>query len=191
MMDSLEALRVVSRHRGEAIVVAAHTSSREWPQVSTRPELDLNYGPNQFGGCMGKASSVALGLALARPDRKVLLLDGDGSLLMNLGGLVTITNMAPANLVYFVCENGMYRATGGQPLPSVGKLDFTLIAKGAGFTSVYKFEALHDLEARLEAVLGAIGPTFVDLKLAPSNKRPPFGHVKPCLWQFRDLRKVS
>ena len=69
---------------------------------------------------MGKASSIGLGIALARPDKKVLVIDGDGSLLMNLGSLVTVANMSPKNLVHFVYQNGTYGVSGGQPIPGSG-----------------------------------------------------------------------
>src|SRR5918996_398963 len=92
-MSYLEALAVLSRRRRDELVVTTMTSSRVWARVSERPELDLS-----FGGCMGKASSLGLGLALGRPERRVWVLDGDGSLVMNLGTLVTIAQQAPPNL---------------------------------------------------------------------------------------------
>ena len=73
---------------------------------------------------MGLGSSHALGLALGRPDKRVLVLDGDGSLLMNLGTLVTIAEVAPRNLIHFVLENGTYEANGSHPTPG---------ATGSGF----------------------------------------------------------
>ena len=112
MMETFAALQVISQHRGNAIVVATMTANFEWPQVSTNPGLDL-----MFSGAMGKASSMGLGLALARPDKKVIVLDGDGSILMNLGSLVTIANMAPPNLIHFVFENTVYCTTGVQSCP--------------------------------------------------------------------------
>ena len=80
---------------------------------------------------MGSASSIALGIALAQPSRKVIVMDGDGSLLMQLGSLVTIAGAAPENLYHFVFENGVYATSGGQPLPAEGRLDFEMMARGA------------------------------------------------------------
>jgi len=71
-----------------------------------------------MGRIHGKASSVGLGLALARPETKVLIFDGDGSLVMNLGTMLTICNMAPPNLIHFLFENRIYRTTGGSPSPT-------------------------------------------------------------------------
>ena len=120
MIDSLEAQKIISQHRGDAVIVATMTANFEWSQVSTNPDLDL-----MLSGAMGKASSLGLGVALARPDKKVIVLDADGSLLMNLGSLVTIANMSPANLIHFVFENSVYRTTGGQLIPGAGKISST------------------------------------------------------------------
>ena len=173
MMDCFEAHKVISQHRGQAIVVATMTSNFEWPHVSTNPGLDLI-----FSGAMGKASSTGLGLALARPDKKVIVLDGDGSLLMNLGSLVTIVNMAPPNLVYFVFENGVYRTTGGQPIPLAGKLNYAALARDIGFTKVHAHEDLESLKANIATIMRQNGPTFVCLKVPPLTERPPYPLVR-------------
>jgi thiamine pyrophosphate-dependent acetolactate synthase large subunit-like protein len=129
MMESFEAVKVISQHRDDALIVATMTPGTELPVVSTKPELDLSF----HWAAMGKASSVALGLALARPDRKVFVLDGDGALLMNLGSLVTIAHMAPPNFTHFLFDNRVYRCTGGQPLPRAGKLSFAALARETGY----------------------------------------------------------
>ena len=110
MIPAFDAIRAIERQRGDAIVVSTMTPNSYWKAVSTDRELDLPI----YGG-MGKASSVALGLALAVPDRKIMVLDGDGGLLMNLGSLVTIAEQRPGNLVHVVFEDGVYFTTGGQP----------------------------------------------------------------------------
>ena len=180
MIDSLEAHRVISQHREGAVVVAPMTSNREWPQVSTNPDLDL-----LFSGGMGKASSVGLGLALARPDMKVIVLDGDGSLLMNLGSLVTISHMAPANLVHFVFENGIYRTTGGQPIPGTGLISFAGFATASGYRNVHEFGDMESLESNIETVMNQVGPTFVCLKIVPATERSPFPYTTT------DLSKIA
>ena len=169
MIENFEALRVISKHRGDAIVVATMTSNFEWPQVSENPDYDL-----MFTGSMGKASSLGLGLALARPDRKVIVLDGDGSLLMNLGSLVTIANMAPPNLLHFVFENTVYQTTGGQPVPAVGKVNLRTIAEGAGYPAVYGFEELEDLRQNITGIMEQPGPVFISVKPPPATERPPY-----------------
>ncbi len=169
MIDSFEAQKIISRHRGDAVVIATMTTNFEWPQLSTNPGLDL-----MFSGAMGKASSMGLGLALARPDKKIIVLDGDGSLLMNLGSLVTIANMAPPNLVHFVFENEIYRTSGGQPIPGVGKISFPGFARAAGYAAVQHFEDVDSLESSLESVINEVGPVFICLKIISVKEKPPF-----------------
>ncbi len=115
MITASAAIKAINKERGNSIVVGTMTPVRYWEQISEKPELDL-----PVFGAMSKASSVALGVALARPDKKVLVLDGDGCILMNLGSLVTIAGQAPKNLVHFVFEDGVYNTTGGQSIPGAG-----------------------------------------------------------------------
>src|SRR5215475_2788841 len=112
MMKRDDMLKVLARHRKDEIVVAVYMAAQELTHISPN---DLNY---TFTGAMGQGSSHALGLALGRPDKRVVVLDGDGSLLMNLGSLVSIAAAAPKNLVHFVCHNETYEANGGHPLPN-------------------------------------------------------------------------
>ena len=111
MMKRDECFRALTRHITDEVVVATYSSAVEWNDLNPRV---LNY----FSiGAMGLGSSHALGLALGHPNRRIVVLDGDGSLLMNLGSLVTIAAPAPKNLVHFVCHNGCYEANGGHPIP--------------------------------------------------------------------------
>lgn len=169
MIDDLEALKVISEHRDEAVVVATMTANFIWPQVSTNHGLDL-----LFSGAMGKASSIGLGLALARPDKQILVLDGDGSLLMNLGTLATIAEMSPRNLVHFILDNDVYRTSGGQPVPNVGKTSYTGLAEAAGYANVYSFDDLVSFKNDIERILKQAGPTFIALKTVPARERPPY-----------------
>src|SRR5918994_1362620 len=104
MMKRDACFRALARHIGDAIVVTTYSSAFEWLAIAPRA---LNY----FSvGAMGLDTSHALGLALGRPDKRVVVLQGDGSLLMNLASLVTIASVAPKNLIHFVAENGTYEA---------------------------------------------------------------------------------
>src|SRR5215207_4050557 len=91
-------------------------------------------------GCMGSASTIGLGIALAQPSRRVIVVDGDGSLLMQLGSLVTIAGAAPPNLFHFVFENGVYETSGSQPLPAEGRFDLARMAQAAGYAHVVQFD---------------------------------------------------
>ena len=119
-MQRFESLKAISELRTDEIVVATMSAINDWIKLSSSP-LDF-----YVAGAMGYASSVGLGLSLAQPKRKVIILDGDGSLLMNLGTLVTIAAVQPDNLIHFVLENQLYEVPGGIPLPGVGKYTWRL-----------------------------------------------------------------
>ena len=189
MINQVELMEVVERHRGDGIVVPTMTGSRGWHQVSNNKDRDVS-----LGGAMGKASSFALGVALAQPDKKVIIFDGDGSLLMNLGTLVTIAEKAPKNLYHFVLENGVYAVTGGQPIPGNGKVSFAGMAKEAGYASAYEFDDLEDFASRADEVLEAQGPVFICVKTVPEIQNEPIGlrprsGVKPTKAAIQDLKR--
>ncbi|MFQ5683148.1 MAG: thiamine pyrophosphate-dependent enzyme [Candidatus Binatia bacterium] len=166
MMKRDECLKVLARHRSGEIVVAVYQAAQEWIHICPS---DLNY---TFTGAMGQGSSHALGLALGRPDKRVVVLDGDGSLLMNLGTLVTIANAAPRNLVHCVCENGTYETNGSVPIPRAGLVSFAGFAKTAGYPKTYEFSDLQEWDRQLDNILGDTGPIFVDLKVEPGIAYP-------------------
>jgi thiamine pyrophosphate-dependent acetolactate synthase large subunit-like protein len=158
---------ILARHVRDEIVVPVYQAAQEWHGIS--PGHALTY---YSIGAMGQASSCALGLALARPDKRVVVLDGDGSLLMNLGTLVTIASQKPANLLHFVCENGMYEANGGHPIPGRGAVDFAAMARAAGYRRVDTIATLEDFEAKIALLLKEAGPVFVALKLTAGPPPP-------------------
>jgi phosphonopyruvate decarboxylase len=166
MMKRDECLKVLARHRKNEIVVAVYTAAQEWIHIAPN---DLNY---TFTGAMGQGSSHALGLALGRPDKRVIVLDGDGSLLMNLGSLVTIAHAAPKNFIHCVCENGTYETNGAVPIPRAGEIRFAEMAKAAGYPRIYEFSNLDEWDRALEKILKEDGPIFVDLKMEPGEQYP-------------------
>jgi sulfopyruvate decarboxylase subunit beta len=171
MMKRDECFRILARHIADEIVIATYSSAVEWNELNPRP---LNY----FSiGAMGLASSHALGLALGRPDRRVVVLDGDGSLLMNLGSLVTIGAAAPRNLVHFVCQNGTYEANGGHPIPNP-KVDFAAMANAAGYVHCHEFSELASFAQQIGHVLAQDGPVFGTLHVERS---------RPLTYNYTDL----
>ena len=159
--------KALARHVRDEIIVPVYQAAQEWHAI--RPDYALTY---YSIGAMGQASSCALGLALARPKKRVVILDGDGSLLMNLGTLVTIANQQPANLLHFLCENGIYEANGGHPIPGRDRVDFAAIARAAGYRRADTIETLADFEAKIPGLLREEGPVFVVLKLVPGPPPP-------------------
>ncbi len=172
-MPPVDALRVVEEQRGSAVVVTTMMGSRMWRRISSNPGRDLH-----VGGAMGKASSVAFGLAIAQPQLKVIIVDGDGSILMNLGSLVSIANKAPANLYHLVLENGVYAMTGGQPVPGAGRFNIAGIAREAGYRATYTFTELEDFAAQARKILNERGPVLVSLKVEAEIDSTPI-HLRP------------
>ncbi len=128
-------------------------------------------------GFMGGASSVGLGLALAQPQRTVIVIDGDGSLLMQLGTLATIAGAAPPNLIHFLMKNGVYQVSGSQPIPSAAAIDFAVMAQGAGYAATFSFDDLEELSVRLPDIFAAQGPVFVQITAAPASSVPEGGVI--------------
>lgn len=173
MMQRFEALKAIHDMRSDEIVLPTMSAIKDWSRLSSSP-LDF-----YVAEAMGYASSLGLGLSLAQPNRKVIVLDGDGSLLMNLGTLVTIAGVWPDNLIHFVLENRLYEVPGGIPLPGIGKYDLTALAKAAGLRT-YGFDQLADFREQLRVILGKNGPTFVSLKVdrGPSEPFAPIAYVE-------------
>ncbi|PPR12272.1 MAG: hypothetical protein CFH41_00308 [Alphaproteobacteria bacterium MarineAlpha11_Bin1] len=166
MMQRMACFERIRDHRDGAIVVSTYTSAFEWHRVDPDP---LNF---VSVGAMGQASSHALGLSIGLPDQKIILLDGDGSLLMNLSTLTTIANAAPKNLVHFVAENGTYEANGGHPTPAKGTADLAGLASAAGYLGSHTYEELSQFAVDLPDLLARPGPVFAALKVEAGDAPP-------------------
>ena len=160
MIDGNRVMEIFAEYRTEQVVVTTMSSAKAWPRHSERPELDL-----PLRGCMGKASSLGLGIALAQPERKVVVLDGDGSLLMNLGALVTVAGMAPKNFLHVVLEGKTYDTSGGQPTPNEGKVDFAGLAKAAGYARAETVDDEAGLHKALAELTKAEGPALLCVRV--------------------------
>ena len=170
-IKNVDAIRILDENRNDGVLLttmSANNVSYGLPSVTHNEHLDF-----PMGGAMGKASSLGLGLALAQPDKKILILDGDGSLLMNLGTLVTISNKAPENLYHFVFQNGVYAITGGQPIPGDSIVNFQGMAKEAGYAASYAFDDTEELATSIAGVLKEKGPVLICLKVDPEIENTP------------------
>jgi thiamine pyrophosphate-dependent acetolactate synthase large subunit-like protein len=116
-------------------------------------------------GSMGLALPIALGVALAQPSRRVIALEGDGSLLMQLGCLTTIAMLKPANLTMVVFDNGIYQITGGQATPAREGADLVAMARGAGLTASAWAADEDDFEQLLDQALGSAEPRLIGLRI--------------------------
>jgi thiamine pyrophosphate-dependent acetolactate synthase large subunit-like protein len=174
-MNRLEGTRrLVQQLRGdEAIVASLGHPAYDLFAAGDRPENFYTWGS------MGVASSVGLGVALAQPTRPVIVLDGDGSLLMNLGSLATIAWCRPANLTLVVWDNQQYATTGGQPTATAQRTDLALVAKSAGIEASETVTTPEELDAALARSRDTAGPHVIVVRVEESAPiaKPPFDCV--------------
>jgi phosphonopyruvate decarboxylase len=168
LTTALEILR--RERRANDIVIPTMGSAREWMKLGDPHPLDFVLVPS----AMGHGTSIGLGLALARPDHRVVVCMGDGSLLMNLGSLASIVASGASNLVVIVFDNGVYEVTGQQPTAGASAarsngtaVDFVGVARACGFESVHHVETTADWSANARHIMNAKGPTFVALNVEP------------------------
>lgn len=160
-MPAKEALVAVHHaRRDEDIVITTMSPARDWMTLPQHPR-DLVLVPS----AMSHATSIGLGLALAQPERRVIVCNGDGSMLMNLGSLVSIAAAGATNLIVLVFENGTYEVTGSQHVPGAGVVDYATLARGAGFGAVFEFSDLAQWQRELGRAFNSVGPVFVVLRV--------------------------
>ena len=167
-MRRQEAMAALLAAKGNALTITTEQAIGARRALVSDPP---NESPDHLDivGCMGAASTIGLGLALAQPTRKVIVVDADGSLLMQLGSLVTIAGAAPENFYHFVFENGVYETSGAQPLPAEGRFDFVDLARGAGYAHVLRYQDPAQFSAELESVLQRRGPVFISVQTQPED----------------------
>ncbi len=165
MRDAIAGL--LSAVKDEYVVCANGFISRDSFNAKDRPR---NF---YMLGSMGQASSIGLGLAVADPRKKVVVLDGDGNLLMNFGILAMIARISPGNLIHIVLDNECYDSTGGQPTIS-SSTDLAEAARGCGIKNVIKAGGTDDIQAAFRECLAKKGPVFLLIKVGrdPAGKVP-------------------
>ena len=184
MIDVAEMLEVFQPYRGNAIVVPGQ-AGRHWTSISTQPGLDVPLIPYP---AMGGGASFALGLALAQPDRKVVVFDSEGSLVMYLGILAMVAEQQPKNFYHFLLDNECYATTGGQPVPNAKSTRYDALARDVGYANTCMFDRLDDFAANIESLLAQPGPSFVALKVRPEVQNVPVAERKG--WATRTRERV-
>ncbi len=171
-MRIVEACHALAQAAGERVIVATMGAMQAFDALGVT-ERRLNSVP-----LMGGAASLGLGLALARPDVGVIVVDGDASLLMQFGGLVTVAENRPANFVHVVIENGVqFAGASALPTAGAGAVDFPGAALAAGYAHAYGFSDASLLRESLPDILAMPGPAFVTLHVEPEPSR--FGPAVP------------
>jgi len=167
MLTVAQVLEPIARHRTDEVVVTTMSVVRPWGLLS---DSDLDFA--SADSAMGHAADLALGIALARPERKVVSLNGDGSMLMCLGSLVTAVGCGASNYILILSDNGEYEITGHQPVAAAGRVDYAGLAEAAGFRKVHRFDDARTWAEQLPEILSSLGPTFVHIVVEPGEQGP-------------------
>ncbi len=167
-MPLVPMLEVLAKWRTDEVIISSMSAAREWIKFPEHP-LDLIYLPS----AMGQPTSLGLGIALSQPQRHIIVLVGDGSLLLNLSSLVTIAAAQPKNLTLILLENGVYEVTGSQKTAAaqIGT-SFPRLALAAGFKSVVSLSDLDVWQSQISATMQMDGPRFINLKIEPTLEDP-------------------
>ncbi|MGZ5161761.1 MAG: thiamine pyrophosphate-dependent enzyme [Burkholderiales bacterium] len=164
-LDRREVVKSILGRRGDALVVTGLGSSCY--------DCGVHDHPNTFylWGAMGAAAMVGLGLALAQPDRRVIVITGDGEMLMGLGSLATIGAHRPRNLAIVVMDNELYAETGMQPTHTARGVSLAGMAKAASFAVADTVHTEGELERGIAALYDTAGTVLLDIKV--SDQRYP------------------
>lgn len=184
MMRRVQAIAAIVARLGDELVVAANGwISRETCAAGDRA------GNFYMLGSMGLASSIGLGLALAQPEKRVVVFDGDGNLLMALGTLAMIAERRPHNFLHIVFDNEVYGSTGGQRSLSAS-VALDALALAAGYANVQRVVEASELDAAVADMLEKTGPSFLLIKVAPEadGDAPRVPHEPE--WIARRLRQT-
>jgi thiamine pyrophosphate-dependent acetolactate synthase large subunit-like protein len=169
---------------GDALVlVYGNGAVSEWHNLRpSPPSLKMQ---------MGIGSPAGLGLALALPHRRAVVIDGDGSLLLNLGILATLGNFRPPNLTVFVMDNECYESIGGFPTATAGGVDLAAMAKGAGIKNASTTRTAEEFKKAAEQALTDNAFHFVVAKVAKGTKRMPSIYMDGIEEAYRFLRYIE
>ena len=170
MFQTADMFKAFAPFRGKAIVIPGR-GGRHWINLSDQPDRDVPLGDPAMGG----HASFSFGLAMARPDEKVIVFDSEGDILRNMGALTTIAEKNPTTFYHFVLDNGVYATTGGQPVPNADNVRYEVIADGSGYPSTFAFDNLEDFTNNIEGILNRPGPVFVTMKMVPEIENVPIG----------------
>jgi thiamine pyrophosphate-dependent acetolactate synthase large subunit-like protein len=160
----------------EVVVTNLGQATLDMQQNADRP---LNF---YTFGSMGQCSAIAMGIAVSRPDARVISLDGDGSMLMNLGQLCTVANEAPSNLAIVVWDNEVHQTTGGQPTATSMRSSLAGVARGAGMEKVLEPQNEEEVSAAFDRILNEEGPFFVVVKV---DAGPAAGSMQRDLLRYK------
>lgn len=168
MLNKYTCLEKLAARRTDEVIISCMGTAKPWEGIS---DTELDFA--SVDSAMGHATDFALGLAIAQPQRRVITLNGDGSMLMCLGSLVTIAQRPCQNYAMIIFENGTYEVTGNQAVPGNAFVDYETIARGSGINKVYTVKDEEAFDARLPLVFTEPGPVVFIWKVEPAHEPVP------------------
>ena len=171
MLERRAVIASLLAQRPDDLLVVPGLGSTTWDLASLGDD-DRNF---YLWGAMGGSTMIGLGLALARPDKRVAVITGDGEMLMGIGSLATVAIREPRNLAIAVLDNARYGETGGQASHTAGRaeggagVDLAAIARGAGIDAALNVGANGDLDAAVASLRNAPGPVFATIRIRPGT----------------------
>lgn len=170
-MSREEAIQTVAAALGEKDCIVSTTGMISRELFEYRAAVNQGHERDFLTvGSMGHASQIALGIALAQPERRVWCFDGDGAAIMHMGSMAIVANKAPKHYVHVVFNNGAHDSVGGQPTVGL-KIDLPAIAKAVGYKATYSVDNKADLEAVLKKVNAFKSPTLLEVKVKKGNRK--------------------
>lgn len=170
-MSREEAIQMVAATLGDKDCIVSTTGMISRELFEYRAAMNQGHERDFLTvGSMGHASQIALGIAMAKPDRKVWCFDGDGAAIMHMGSMAIVANKAPRNFVHVVFNNGAHDSVGGQPTVGL-KIDFPAIAKAVGYKNTCSVDSKEALAEALKAVVTMEGPSLLEIKVKKGNRK--------------------
>ena len=170
-MSREEAIQTVAASLGEKDCIVSTTGMISRELFEYRAAMNQGHERDFLTvGSMGHASQIALGIALAQPERRVWCFDGDGAAIMHMGSMAIVANKAPRKYVHVVFNNGAHDSVGGQPTVGL-KIDLPAVAKAVGYKSAYSVETRQSLTELLGKLSGQEGPILVEVKVKKGNRK--------------------
>ena len=170
-MSREEAIQIVAAALGDKDCIVSTTGMISRELFEYRAAMNQGHERDFLTvGSMGHASQIALGIAMAKPNRKVWCFDGDGAAIMHMGSMAIVANKAPKNYVHVVFNNGAHDSIGGQPTVGL-KIDLPAVAKAVGYTKTFSVEKKEDLEVILYELKEQAGPVLLEVKVKKGNRK--------------------
>ncbi len=169
-MNREEALEIILGNLDDNAIVVSTTGKTSREIFEIREKNRQSHEKDFLTvGSMGHCSAIALGIALAKPHRQVVCIDGDGAMLMHLGSLTSIATLKPKNFRHILMNNEVHESVGGQET-SAKKLDLSAIVEAVGSSKMFKAETSDDLESNFNDFISCTGPSFLEVKIRPGSR---------------------